>query len=172
MNEGNPNARIGAEIYQKFQFYILGLTFGVLALSVQTASFNGPVPARIAELSGWVLLLTSGIVGLWRLEWLPKQYQLSGLRGDAESRAHGLQKAAETGTRVVHVTLEQRDYPIADLIKTAQTDITAIDEHLAKVDNVAMIKYRVQKWTFLAGLLSLMIARGLGPLLDLFKSAV
>ena len=64
-----------ANFQEKFQLYLVALTFGILAIAVQTASFEGPIAARIAELLGWLLLLTSGIIGVWRLESIPRHYQ-------------------------------------------------------------------------------------------------
>jgi len=78
MADHDPNLVLGAEVQQKFQFFVVALTFGILSLSVQTAAFGTPVPSRIPELLGWVLLLTSGTVGLWRLEGTPRIHQFIG----------------------------------------------------------------------------------------------
>lgn len=169
MSDAEPNAQIGANILTKFNFYFLGLTFGILALSIQTATFQTPLPARIAELVGWVFLLTSGIVGLSRVEWMPTQYQLTGLRVDTEHRIHGLQKAVQEGTRVVHVTLERRDRPIEDLIAQAESDLAKLGSHIGMLDRTAMKKYRVQKYSFVIGLAAIMVSRGYAPILDILR---
>jgi hypothetical protein len=63
------------EIAQKqqdrFEFYLVSLVFTLLALSIQTSGFGESSVADIFELLGWVSLLTSGISGLWRMEFLP-----------------------------------------------------------------------------------------------------
>lgn len=70
------NQRIAYEIQTKFEFWLVGLIFAVLALAVQTADFTGPRIGQACELAAWVVLLLAGLVGLWRLEWTPSIYRL------------------------------------------------------------------------------------------------
>ena len=163
----DPIMARGADVQQRFHFYLIGLTFGILALSIETASFDTPLLSRIGELLGWVLLLVSGVVGLWRIEWLPKHYLAMGLDDQIRERAHELQKSKLMGTSVVHVTLERKDYPIDQLLATADADLTTLKAHLKTLDRRASVKYNVQKVTFVLGLVALMVSRGLGPVTDI-----
>ena len=162
----NPSKARGAEIQQKFHFYVVGLTFGVLALSIQTASFAAPIPARLAELLGWVLLLVSGLIGLSRIEWIPKQYELIGAHDETESRTREFQKIKLQGAETVH-TFERRSHSIDELITQAKADSTKVKEFLTKVNHRANLKYTAQKITFLLGLVALMIASGWSPVLSI-----
>lgn len=59
--------KIALEAQTKFEYYLIGLIFTLLALSIQSAKF-GPMPlADIAELLGWLALLASGLIALVRL---------------------------------------------------------------------------------------------------------
>ena len=64
-------------VQERIQYYFLTLTFTLLALSVQTAKFDGTITQAISELTGWTLLFISGVVGLLRLDQIPKNYKLS-----------------------------------------------------------------------------------------------
>lgn len=63
-----------------FELYVLGLTFTILGLSVQTASFGVALLADSAELLGWVSLLISGLFGLHRGLWKPNLYNVMGMK--------------------------------------------------------------------------------------------
>lgn len=59
------------DIQEKFELYLVSLTFTLLALSVQTASFGKYPTADVLEILGWALLLISGIIGIFRLQYVP-----------------------------------------------------------------------------------------------------
>ena len=82
MAESNTEA--GQRIQEKFQFYILGLTFTLLGLAIQTASFGASPAADVMELLGWALLLTSALTLASRLEWTPQIYHLFDVQQDIE----------------------------------------------------------------------------------------
>ena len=114
--------RMAAELQLKFSFYLTGLTFGILALSVQTSTFDIPLAAQCAEIGGWVLMLVSGVAGLMRLEVLPHIHALGAHEDRARARAHDLYIKRAEGLRTVRVTREDRDYPVDDLIRTEESD--------------------------------------------------
>lgn len=152
---------------QKFFFYLTGLTFGVLALSVQTASFDGPAVAGILELLAWALLLTSGVAGLLRLEMAPEFYRVSGIEADVRERRHELVKGSATGMREVYVTAKQQTVPVDTLIDQAKNDLLLTGDRLKMLGKVGVLWYRLQRYSFAGGILLLLIARGLGPALTL-----
>ncbi len=59
------------DIQEKFELYLVSLTFTLLALSVQTVSFGNHPTADVIEILGWVVLLISGVIGLFRLQYVP-----------------------------------------------------------------------------------------------------
>jgi hypothetical protein len=166
----NSSLRMAAELQQKFNFYLVGLTFGVLALSVQTASFGGSTVARAAELLGWVLMLVSGIAGLMRLEILPHVHALWAHEDIALNRAHELIMKREGGTKTVTVTLENREYPIEQSIRQAQADAAAIKAAVAPFKKRDARQYAVQKVGFVLGIAALLVARGYEPLLGIIHA--
>jgi len=167
MAEPNPNARFASEMQQKFEFYIVGLTFGILALSVQTASVKGPLVARAAELAGWVLLLISGAMGLWRLEWMPKIYQLEGAKQDKEALKGELRKQQLTGMRTVYVSQAEQVVPVETLIDLTNGNVAALSDRLKTLDQHTIYKYKVQRWTFILGLVALLVSRGYAPVMSI-----
>ena len=59
---------VGRQVHTKFAFYSVALTFTILGLAIQTASFGANVVADSAELLAWAILLLSGFNGLFLLE--------------------------------------------------------------------------------------------------------
>ena len=67
----DDNIRYARIPQEKFEYYLVALTFTLLGLSVQTVKFGSSNVADILELVGWVVLLLSGIMALLRLEMQP-----------------------------------------------------------------------------------------------------
>ena len=53
---------------QKFEVFLVSLTFTVLGLSIQTAKFHDNPAINIFELSAWLFFLISGILALFKLK--------------------------------------------------------------------------------------------------------
>lgn len=170
MAENDPRS-VAVDIQTKFQFYVLGLTFGVLALSVQTASFGGqPVVARIAELLAWLFLLASGLFGLSRIEWTPHAYLVDSVSQEVEARKRSLEKAQLQGASSIRVLAEGRDRPVEELLARADEDMKVVNDRRAYLDKRSQFKYTAQKVGFVGGLAAVMIARGLRPLLEIIAA--
>ena len=73
MNDYEKSAQ---EMEVKFGFYSVALTFTILGLSIQTASFGANFVADSAELLAWLILLISGFNGLSRLEHISHLLEL------------------------------------------------------------------------------------------------
>src|SRR3990172_6537685 len=69
------NLEVAQDVHHKFEFYILALTFTIAGFAFQTGKFSGNLFGDFAEVSSWVMLFLSGVLGLWRLEYLPVAYR-------------------------------------------------------------------------------------------------
>src|SRR5947207_2547287 len=102
------NAAIGRQLRERFETYLLGLIFTLLALSIQTARFGVSPIADLLELLGWILLLVSGLSGLSRSEWLPVLYFYAHERNKRHLTVQEVRKAIWYGTReVIDESFEQ-----------------------------------------------------------------
>ena len=69
------NQDMAASIGSQFDFYLVALTFTILAFSLQTGTFNRHGFRDFLEAASWLAFLVSGICGLWRLEYIPVIYR-------------------------------------------------------------------------------------------------
>ncbi|WP_125181561.1 hypothetical protein [Thiohalobacter thiocyanaticus] len=63
--------RKALDFQEKFELYFVSLTFALLALVIQSADSSSGIVAGVAEIIGWVSLLISGLVQLYRLQLVP-----------------------------------------------------------------------------------------------------
>lgn len=95
------NIEVAQRIQEKFEFYLLALTFTLVGLAIQTATFGTHVGADVAELVGWFLLLVSGIFGLSRMEWTPVIHDLESKRYEKEESTTFFKRKALAGAPFV-----------------------------------------------------------------------
>lgn len=154
------NIKAAREIQLKYQFYLLGLCFTILALAVQTAKFAGPAAANAIELAGWLFLLISGLIGMFRFELVPTLYQLSGRRTWLQDAKLELQKA---NTEEVLIPEQNKNAKTSDLVAKIDTELAIIDADFSEQDNKIISQYRLHRWLFVAGVVALVISRGYKP---------
>jgi hypothetical protein len=158
------NIEIGQRIQEKFDAYLLGLIFTLLGLSIQTAKFGASRVADTLEILAWLLLLAAGLAGLSRLEWIPEQYRLYALRLEKEELAHGAEKAVLEGAHEFHVLPLGKAVPASQYIAEAKDSVAKIENVLDPVEKKGRRKYHIMKWTFVAALATLMVARAFIPI--------
>lgn len=56
--------KIGLELRHRYELYFVTLTFTLLGLAIQSAKHSDFQFAKYAEFTGWLLLLSSGLLGL------------------------------------------------------------------------------------------------------------
>jgi hypothetical protein len=147
----NQNARRGAdshlkglEIKEKFEFYLLALVFTVLALAVQTSKFQERWYIDVFEIIGWVFLLISGITGLLRLERVPIAYFLS---ADIKNEEQEIEQLGQfpANTEFWTEKLSEKYNKNTQQLKNVSKDIKSL--------------YGLHKWLFVAGIVSIALAR-------------
>lgn len=164
----DDNAAAAHRVQVKFEFYLVALTFTVLGLSVQTAKFGGLVVADALELFSWVVLLLSGLFGLWRLEWSPVFYHVSDRRDWSHEIARQARRQISSGVQQVGVSGEDRTFPVDEIVRMHEEAVSRFDKELDGLQNRQLKKYRVQRATLLVGMVGLVVARGLPAFLGLF----
>ena len=101
---------------EKFDFYVLGLVFTLLALSIQTADLGKYAVADVFELLGWVCLFVAGLSGLWRLEYRPVQRVKQLKLEELEQYLSDLQARETKGDSEVFVKGHNKKQPILQAI--------------------------------------------------------
>ena len=158
------NLELSIKASLKFDYFIIGLTFSILALAIQFGVESSLIFPGIAELLGWVFLLVSGIFGLSRLEWRPSYFELG---ANIVASKTGLQTAKAKRNLVAdRDTLEPMD--VNKAIQTRQDTIEKLEKRESELQSAFRWKYQIQKWCFLSGLISLAVSHGYEKALRIF----
>lgn len=164
----NPNIEIAHRLQERFDFYLIALTFTILGLSIQTAEFNEHNPSNILEVLSWFTLFLSGLVGLSRLEWIPAVFNAHAEVEESESEAVRLRRAQALGqTEVPLIGEERQTAPIEEAINSHQAFADNSRPMVEKLNNITLIKYRIHKWSLVAGMFLLIMARAIEPIADI-----
>ena len=158
----NPNLEHAINIKDKFEFYFLALVFTVLGLSIQTSQLTSTWQAVI-EVCGWASLLSSGLAGLSRMEWLPLSYEHYSELTEQKS----VIREAKTGRKFMHKSGELTSpLEVEHYIKNVNE---RMKERVALMDKLELkdkIKYFIHKWMFVVGLSFLIVSRAINLFLS------
>lgn len=164
----SDNERVIAhQSQEKFQFYGVALVFTILGLSIQTASFDGHVAARICEILSWLLLLLSGLSGLSHLEWNPVIRIQMVRKDELEEKAIHLKAQRDRDIQQVNVRQDQKVIPIEERIADYESYVAKLDTQITKLDGRAEIKYRLFKWALMSGIVFLVVSRSITPVMGI-----
>jgi hypothetical protein len=162
------NERIAIELQNKYHYYFMGLTFTVLALSIQTAKFGKSGIANGLELVGWVSLLVSALTGLSFFEWFAPLYKFFAMEAGLQKDLSTL-KQAVLHTPVHNLGTGTVEKP-ADVIERTEKSLSEIAARRKRLQRWQSFKYRTMKIAFIAGIVCLMVSRGWAPLEPIAKS--
>ena len=151
----------GQRVQERVQYYFVTLTFTLLALSIETAKFAGSNISQISELLGWVVLLTSGVAGLSRLNSLPSNYKISIHRSSIQSDIDSTRKLIKEGNKTILLqktdeTVEADSY-LSDRLKI----LGALEEKESVLINKQSVLMKVHRSALFLGLVLLLISRGI-----------
>jgi hypothetical protein len=156
-------AKISIEYQQKFLFYLLGLTFTILALSIQTSLFGKYYFADLAELGGWLCLLVSGLLGLSRIEWSSVFYFLSSEKSGIEGRIASAKKYS-LRSRSIRVLETGENIPIENFIDDEKDRQELYQKKIESIQFRQQLKSIIQKILFLLGIIFIIISRAYVPI--------
>jgi len=108
--------KIAVSTQEKFEFYVISLVFTLLALSIQTADFGASSIADSAELLGWLALFISGLVGLWRMEYIPVLRTKGAEHSEFQQELHRFLDGKDAGKTEVYALNSQSLQPIDEMI--------------------------------------------------------
>ena len=146
------HADAAQRIQEKFYFYLVGLAFTILGLSIKTSKFGVSMWADVFELLGWLSLLVSGIVGLLRLEWEPYLHEKFAAINLLEEDRKDFKDALVRGTPIVEVKGEGL-VSVPDLLKQTQEKLDAINKMVEGDSRKSIRKYAVHRYCFVAGII-------------------
>lgn len=155
---------MAANTQEKFEFYFLSLVFTLLALSIQTSSFGSNIYSNYYELFGWVLLLVSGLCGLWRMEFIPVQHAKIAKKQEIENQIIQFEEFRRQGAVEVPVLLTGSIEIIEKTLNNNRNALIILDEVIEKLEKHSLIKYKIHKFAFVAGLIFILLSRGFIPM--------
>ncbi|MFO1338559.1 MAG: hypothetical protein U1F53_10030 [Burkholderiaceae bacterium] len=158
------------DLQEKFELYVLSLLFTLLAAAVQTSSFGKNIAADSLELTSWLLLLSSGLIGLWRMEWLPVAHSTHGARLRKEQFLKQVDAAVASGTTEIAVEGKDDLIPIQDARTTLVEQIAKAKAAEEAFGRSAVKRYRWHRATFALGLGVLMASRAYLPAAGIYEA--
>jgi hypothetical protein len=145
----DPNLKHAREAQKYFDNYAPVLIFGILSLAVQSVVWRHDF-ADYFNIGAFVLILVAGIVSLWRLERLPKFYVNAAEVNEATAERNFLVKAIAGG---------KKDQGYSDWLASVGKRLEFSGNIEISEQKWSKRTYQVQKWSFVIGLVLLLIAR-------------
>jgi hypothetical protein len=165
----SSDVKYARQLQEKFELYLLGLIFTLLALAIQTAKFGTDDIADVFEIGGWFSLLASGLVGLSRIEWIPVTLQTHSELLKIKTELTQLHDAAAQGAVQVPVLDQAAPANIAALVADRTAAIARVEIRVKSLEAGVRRKYEVHKWSFVCGLVLVVAARSYAPVQSLIK---
>lgn len=166
--EQSHDLKASQEIQAKFEFYLIALVFTLLGLSIQTAKFGVIIAADIYEILGWVSLLVSGLIGLWRIEWVPVALATHAGSVRLQNEKNELESHRSRGITTVLVG----DVPtsITVVIEDRVVSIAKVEARIGDLERGIRAKYWWHRWLFVAGVVLVVIARAYVPVYEIIHA--
>lgn len=155
----SSNIRIpGIDHQIKFDFFLLGLSFAMLGLAIQTADFNRILILNLIEWIGWILLFISCFLGLNRLSCLPNIFRKLEELKQLESKP------------LIKMAKPVEEIKDAEELKTATKELINFINNLSNILAPFSIywggRYKIQKYTFYSAFILLACSRASSPIID------
>jgi hypothetical protein len=164
---------IGVSYREKFEIYLLTLTFSILGLSVQTAKFGSSAFQDSLELLGWLSLLVSGVVGIVRAEWVPVAYDIQGKIHTIERQRRDMIEASQRGFVVEVPFIEGGTKTVLSgqpAFLKFESLLSELELQFKETEAKVVRRYSWMRTGFVTGAVCLLVARGSAPVTNLLSA--
>jgi len=164
------NLELAQQTQERFYFYMTALVFTVLGLSIQTGSFSKSNISDSFEIISWILFLLSGLAALYRLELVSNAYESADGINKLKKERNEILEARERGKKEIFIVEGDETEDIDNYLKELSKKIDILDKHIKSVKESLYRRYAFHRWTFVLGLLCIIIARTYLPLSNILKA--
>src|SRR5688572_15826136 len=133
---GNGSLEFGRSLQEKYEMYLTGLIFTLLAASIHTANFTEIPLQNALELAAWLVLGIAGLTSLSRLEWLPSSHVLHGKLSNTRELVRGVRDTEARGGRVLDEDTGNEINPAEYIAR--QTEMILKAEKIAAFDSLTI----------------------------------
>ena len=165
MTAPDSNTQAGQRFQEKLEFYLVALAFTILGLAAQTAEFGTLVWADLTELIAWAALLLSGLKGLYRLERIPHIYDLFSRQAEQEGYLTHIRRNPTSQ----QITFLDETLLHSEALVRVEGNVTQIKAAIEPRQEELVDMSRTQRRALALGVTMLVIARGIPPILDIFR---
>ncbi len=157
-------------IQQKFTPFFIGLTFSILALSVQHPITIENAALRFTELVGWIALLVSGITGLRHFQWRQLLYSNLSKSESSKGKKEEYMKMKAQGLTTIPDVPPKPERPIDEVIEVYVHNEKTTKDAADILDNRQVAQATLQRRAFYIGIVALVIARGWGHVVFIYSA--
>ena len=158
------NIEYARSLQEKYEYYVAGLTFTLLAASVQTASFGTNKYQLSLELLGWVSLLISGVIAILRFRMQPVAHKNFALLDRKRNAIDKFKEAKAKGTREVTYAETGETVGIDQAIDEGEASLAKNEPLLKDLENQLIAQHKWHLGLFVVGLVLVILSRAYLPL--------
>ena len=158
---------ISLQYEHKYILFFVALIFSILGLAIETSTPSKNYFQIIFELSGWLFLLLSGILGLVILQESAAYYRFQSENSSLWNELNSLLSQKEMGKENIPWLESSRAdevrhimRPIDDVIRDKENSLKQIVSERDTVQKDVVLKINIQGITFTIGIIGLIISRG------------
>ena len=155
----SESAKSAVDIQAKFELYFVTLVFTLLGLAIQTSKPAANSYLAFSELLSWILLLSTGLIGMYRIVRIPMILNVFAEINRTENSLQELQNHSLTNS-TQHIQTDVGIVPIADVISNREVKINSLEKQKNSINNLLTKLFKMQWYFFIFSLILLIVSRG------------
>lgn len=163
------DAETGQRVQERIQFYFLTLTFTLLALAIQTYKKGIYPESALFEFSGWLCLLLSGLLGLYRMHLIPKYFKLFTHTNILTRNLEDAEELKRKGEKQLYVPIKKKMFDIDLYINEHKEGIEHFQNEEKNLTKHLKPIIKIHELGLVAGIILLAMSRGYETVYELFN---